>query len=371
MGVTAEPVPGSAPGPEPHDPDEVLRIARGIATAVAPRDGLTEVQASLLEAIAGALTGIEVDYRDLEPLGPEELAAVLAPRDEQYRQRIVHHMVLGELVLRPLPVDVAARVARYAAALDVDDRFVRVARRYAQGAFGLAWMDLQRSGFTEHVRQVELGELPEELCRTDPFQQPIVNPDLESAWTSFRGLPRGAHGREVVEMYDCRQFALPGTAAGPSVYLAQHDFVHVLADYGTNLKGELEVFAFIGRADPDPKGFAWLATLIGLFETGFIVDTGFFERDVRERNIQAQGMGQRLADAIRRGKVVCERYGTDLFDVDYYSLADQPVDDLRVQLRIPTKSGAARQSGSAGVFELEGYSEIQRRALEARDGVNR
>ena len=37
------------------------------------------------------------------------------------------------------------------------------------------------------------------------------------------------------------------------VYLAQHDFVHVLADYGTNLKGELEVFAFIGRADPTQR----------------------------------------------------------------------------------------------------------------------
>ena len=62
-------------------------------------------------------------------------------------------------------------------------------------------------------------------------------------------------------MYDSRGFALPGSATGASAYLAQHDFVHVLADYGTNLKGELEVFAFIGRADPDPKGFAWLATL--------------------------------------------------------------------------------------------------------------
>jgi hypothetical protein len=366
MGVTTEPVPGFGPGPEPHDPEEVVLVARGIATAVAPQGGLTEVQAGLLEAIAGALTGIEVDYRGLEPLGPDELAALLASRDAEYRQRIVHHMVLGELVLRPLPVDVAARVARYAAALEVDDRFVRVARRYAQGAFGLAWMDLQRSGFTEHVRQVELGELPEELCRTDPFQPPIVNPELEAVWTSFHDLPRGTLGREVVEMYDCRSFALPGTPAGPSVYLAQHDFVHVLADYGTNLKGELEVFAFIGRADPDPKGFAWLATLIGLFETGFIVDTGFFERDVRERNIQAQGMGQRIADAIRRGKAVCERYGTDLFDVDYYDVAEQPVDDVRVALRIPPKSPAARAHGSAGVFELEGYSVIQRRAFEAR-----
>ena len=61
-------------------------------------------------------------------------------------------MVLGELVLRPIPVVVAHRVATYAEALGVKDDFVRVARRYAQGAYGLAWMDLQRSGFVEHVR---------------------------------------------------------------------------------------------------------------------------------------------------------------------------------------------------------------------------
>jgi len=364
--VTAEPTPGIGPGPEPHDPDEVVRTARGIATAVAPREGLTEVQASLLEAIASALTGIDVDYHDLEPLGPEELAEVLAPHDQHYRQRIVHHMVLGELVLRPLPVDVAARVAKYAAALGVDDKFVRVARRYAQGAFGLAWMDLQRSGFTDHVRQVQLGPLPEQLSMSDPFLPPTVNPELAATWVSFRDLPDGSLGREVVEMYDGREFALPGTATGPSAYLAQHDFVHVLADYGTNLKGELEVFAFIGRADPDPKGFAWLATLIGLFETGFIADTGFFERDVRERNIQAEGMQHRIADAIRRGKLVCEGYGTDLFEVDYYALAARPVDDVRVELGVPRKSPAALRGGSAGVFDLEGCSEIQRRSLEAR-----
>jgi hypothetical protein len=366
MGVTAEPAPGPGSGPEPHDPEEVVLVARGIATAVAPRDGLTDVQEALLEAIASALTGVEVDYHDLEPLGPDELAEVLAPRDPPYRQRIVHHMVLGELVLSPLPIDVAARVAKYAGALGVDDQFVRIARRYAQGAFGLAWMDLQRSGFTDHVRQLDLGPLPDQLSVSDPFQPATINPELEATWASFRTLPEGTLGRQVAEMYDCRGFALPGTAAGPCAYLAQHDFVHVLADYGTNLKGELEVFAFIGRSDPDPKGFAWLATLIGLFETGFIADTGFFERDVRERHIQARGMQHRIADAIRRGKVVCERYGTDLLDVDYHSLTALPVDEVRTALRIPQKSPAARAGGSCGLFDLEGYSEVQRRALEAR-----
>jgi hypothetical protein len=259
------------------------------------------------------------------------------------------------------------RVAKYAQALGVDDRFVRIARRYAQGAFGLAWMDLQRNGFAEHVRRADMGQLRSRVELSDPFTAANVDPELESRWAAFRELPQGSLGRAVWELYDSRGFALPGTATGASAYLAQHDFVHVLADYGTNLKGELEVFAFIGRADPDPKGFAWLATLIGLFETGYIADTGFFERDVRERNIQAPGMHFRIGDAIRRGKIVSESYGTDLFEVDYHELADRPVSEVRTLLQMPEKSPDALRSGSAGAFERAGMSELQRRMADDRE----
>ena len=366
MGQASHARPNERPGSDEHEADEVVEVARGIATAVAPSAGLTDVQAALLEAIAGALTNIEVDYHHLEPLGPEELARVLERRDQNFRQRIVHHMVLGELVLTPLPTDVASRVARYAQALGVDDRFVRVARRYAQGAFGLAWMDLRRSGFTERARGAGSDPLGTDVESSDPFRTGDIDPKLEERWAAFHELPEGSLGRGVWELYDSRGFALPGTAAGASAYLAQHDFVHVLADYGTNLKGELEVFAFIGRADPDPKGFAWLATLIGLFETGYIADTGFFERDIRERNIQAPGMHQRIADAIRRGKVVSERYGTDLFEVDYHELAERPIGDVRDLLCMPEKSTAALTSGSAGAFERAGMSELQQRMADER-----
>ena len=143
-----------------------------------------------------------------------------------------------------------------------------------------------------------------------------------------------------------------------------------IADYGTNLKGELEVFGLIARADPDPKGFAWLATLIGLFETGYISSAGFFNRDVSERNIRAPGMNQRIADAIRRGKVVCDRYGVDLFEVDYYELADRPVDEFRELLSMPPKSSGAIEGGSVGLFDLEGMSEKQRRVVAQRRGGN-
>jgi hypothetical protein len=348
----------------------VRLIARGIATAVAPETGLTEVQADLLEAIASALTGVAVDYRGLESLGPDELADVLDGRDLAYRQRIVHHMVLGELVLRPIPTVVAHRVAKFSEALGVKDDFVRVARRYAQGAYGLAWKDLQRNGFAEHVQDAG-GREADGRGAPSPFASAEVDSELAARWMAFEHLPEESLGHSVWEMYDGRGFELPGTPGGAPAYLAQHDFVHVIADYGTNLKGELEVFAFIGRADPDPKGFAWLATLTGLFETGYIATTGFFDRDVRERVIQVPGMDQRIADAIRRGKVVCQNYGIDLFEVDYHNLAERPVPEVREMLGIPPKGPGSVEAGSVGLFDLAGMSETQRRTVAQRRGGTR
>ncbi|HEY7106244.1 MAG TPA: hypothetical protein VH986_07560 [Acidimicrobiia bacterium] len=351
------------------DPDEVRLVARGMATAVAPEDGLTQVQADLLGAIASALTGVDVDYMHLEPLDAEALAEVLRKHDDAYRRRIVHHMVLAELVLRPIPADVAIRVERYAKALGIDDQFVRVARRYGQGAYGLAWMDLRRSGFMEHFSQFDTTALRANAPVADPLEGAQVDPELEARWRAFSELPDGSLGRSVCEMYGMRGFALPGSGAGgPTPYLAQHDFVHVIADYGTNLKGELEVFAFIGRADPDPKGFAWLATLVGLFETGVISEAGFFDRDIRNPSIRAEGMNTRVADAIRRGKQVCEAYRTDLFAVDYHAVADRPVDEVREMLSVPAKCEDAETLHWPGLMDREGMSEAQQRYADAHGG---
>jgi len=351
--------------------DEVFAVARGIAAAVAPETGLTDVQVSVLRAITKALTDVDVDYRNLEPLDPGALARALADRDVGYRQRIVHHMVLGELVLRPIPEAVAHAVETYADALGIRDDFVGVARKYAQGAFGLAWMDLRRSGFADRWDESSLDGLHTTAELDDPFDNPAADPALEARWAAFADLPPGTLGRGVWEMYDGRGFALPGNAHGASAFIAQHDFVHVLADFGTNLPGELETFALVGRADPDPKGFAWLATMVGLFETGYVNQSGFFQIDVRERNLESPGMGTRLADALRRGKAVAENFGTDLFVVDFHALADHSLDDVRSRLCLPPKSPEAVAAGSARCFDLEGMSERQRETVAERSQQSR
>ena len=195
-----------------------------------------------------------------------------------------------------------------------------------------------------------------------------VDPELAARWIAFEDLPEESLGHSVWEMYDGRGFELPGTPGGAPAYLAQHDFVHVIADYGTNLKGELEVFAFIGRADPDPKGFAWLATLTGLFETGYIPTTGFFDRDVRE----PRHPGTRHAPADRR------RDPTGQGGVS--ELRRRPVRGRLLRPRRAARRGGARdarrptegtgsvEAGSVGPFALEGMSETQRRAMAQRRG---
>jgi hypothetical protein len=349
----------SAATDEDPSVDEIRCVARGIATAVAPAGGLDPVQVSLLGAVTEALTDVRVDFDDLEPLSPDELATVLEDHDVGSRRRIIHRMVLGELILRPLPPEVAQRVAHYAEALGVEDQFVRVARRYAQGAFGLAWVDLHRSGFAEHWESARMDQLRTSVTPPDQLSAGEPDPELAECWRAFEHLPTGTLGRSVWEMYHGRGFPLPGSVDGASAFLAQHDFVHVMADYGTNLDGELEVFALIGRADPDPKGFAWLATLVGLFETGYVADAGFFTGDLRERHLDSHEMHVRIADALRRGRASCETLGVDLLEVDYHALADRTVEEVRAELGIVDKSPDALACGSNGVFDLQGMSRLQ------------
>ena len=352
--------------------DEALLVARGVATAVAPDGGLQPIQVSLLGAVHGALLGAAVDFADLEPLGPDERAAALATKPSGFRHRVVHLMVLGELILRPIPPEVARRVEGYAKALDIDDRFVRVARRYAQGAFGLAWLDLHHSGFAEHWERARTDQLRTTVKLEHQLAAGVEDAVLAERWMGFADLEPGTLGRGVWDMYRSRGFALPGSVGGASAYLAQHDFVHVLADYGTNLDGELEVFALIGRADPDPKGFAWLATLIGLFETGYVADAGFFTGDLRERRLARAEMHVRIADAMGRGQRLCDRLGVDLLDLDYHDHAEQPVARVRAELGFDPKGEAAVSAGSPGAFDLAGMSRIQQEyAASLDEGVVR
>src|SRR5262249_38178141 len=151
----------------------------------------------------------------------------------------------------------------------------------------------------------------------------------------------------------------PGTPRSAPPLLAQHDWVHVLAGYGSTVESELEVFAFIARANDDPRAFSLLAQVVSLFETGdAATGMGLFEYD--RGHLSHKGMAVRLADAMRRGALSAgANHGIDFFTVDWFDLAASPVGDVRARLGIADKDARAVAAGSVTAWEPGGISVFQ------------
>ncbi len=351
----------------PPDADEVVLLGRGVLTAISPAGCRTELQDLLTEAMFEAMTGHRIDLSGA-PIDAEAFAAGLARRDEAFRTRILQVMLLGALVLRPLPEDVVDQVGRFARALSVDDGMLGVARRFAAGDLGLAAFDFERNGYTADWAPERASALHTSQELASAWDLSVADADLAARWRALEDLPAGTLGRAITEFYRARGFAYPGMPGSAPPLLAQHDWVHVVADYGTKVESELEVFAFVARANDDPRAFSLLAMVVSLFETGYLrAGAGLFEAFPGQ--LSRRGVAVRLADAMRRG-ALCEG-SIDFLGLDWFELADLPVQEVRARFGVVPKSEAALAAGSVGPWEAGGISEYQDaagRAAAERDG---
>jgi hypothetical protein len=350
----------------PPSAEEAILVSRGIIGAAAPAGGPTELQRALIPAICRSLTGHIFDPEGAVPLPAEELAVLLARRDERYRTRIFQMMLLNALTLHPLPVDVVERLRHYAQELCVDDGMLAVAQSWAEGSLELAVIDFERNGYTADWTPERAAALHTSGVLTRAWDQVCHDPELAARWHALEDCPPGSLGRRVWEFYRARGFTFPGEPDSAPPYLAQHDWMHVLADYGTSVSNEVEVFTLIGRATDDMRGFSLVTMVISLFETGYLesgaglfraraghmsgAGLGFHGADLTE------GMGERVADAMLRGKSL---EGHDLLELDWFEFAEQSVAAVQAQLGLREKSRRARAFGSCGPFEPGGISEFQ------------
>jgi len=346
----------------PPDAAEARVIAGGVAGAVTPAGGLTSLQRVMIEAVTESMTGFVVPVAVLPRVGPEEFARALSARDDVFRGHMLRFMLLCALVLNPLPEAVVDRVGVYARELGVENDMLRVAYRFASGSFGLALVDFERSGYMETWDPRHSPALHTTRELHDAWQEVARDEQLVERWESLRGLADGTLGREVAKFYDARGFVFPGRSGSAPPLLAQHDWVHVLADYGSTVESEIEVFGFIARANDDPRAFSLLAQVVSLFETGYTASgLGLFHYD--RGHLSHQGVAVRLADALRRGALsAAANHSIDFLTVDWFEHAETPIDEVRHQLGIVPKDARAIEAGSATPWGPGGISEFQHRA---------
>ena len=360
----------------PPDAAEAETLADGVVSAVCGRSGLLPVQRALVEALFPAMTGHRVSGARRSTVGPAEFARALVRRDLAFRSRIVQIMLLCALVSRPLPDEVAVRVASFARELGVEDAMVDVARKFAAGSLGLAAVDFRRNGY-EGAWDDEATSAAVHSTRVllDAWELSAADPGLAERWASLELLPGGSLGRKVWELYEARGFTYPGTPGSAPPLLAQHDWVHVLADYGTTVESEVEVFGLVARANDDMRAFSLLAMVISLFETGYLsTGAGLFESSPGHFSTSPD-MAVRLSDAMRRG-ALCHDEETgassiDFLTLDWFALAPLPCEAVRARFHLPPKSEDAVAAGSVGPWERGGISAFQvqsGRALAARRG---
>ena len=165
------------------------------------------------------------------------------------------------------------------------------------------------------------------------------------------------------ELYEARGFTFPGSPGSAPPLLAQHDWVHVLGDYGTTVESEVEVFGLIARANDDLHAFSLLAMVLSLFETGYLArGAGLFEASPGHFS-SSPDMAVRLSDAMRRGALVHDAAtGSDSIDflgMDWFEVAHLSCAELRARFNVVPKADAAVAAGSVGPWEPGGISPFQ------------
>ncbi len=319
--------------------DQAELVLRGMASAVRHDGKLTDTQTSLLTAIGKYLLGVDSSPAGLEPLDPGDLADAVT--DPTLRRRAVHGMVTLEIVMDPVPPAVADQVERYASALQVDDAMLTVARDYSEQAMDQAMQDYARNSYPAQYYADHAADLPATATTSGTDEA------LAAKWTALESCRGGSLGRTVWDFYQQRGFAFPGTPGAVPALLAQHDWVHCLADYGTSATGEIEVFSFIASAIPDAKGFTYAVVIIGLFETGYVAAVPGVAT-ARPGHLSAPGGAVRFTDALRRGLGM---HLDVMGAVDWFDYADEPIDDVRTKLGVQPKGDDTVAAGSLSALD--------------------
>jgi hypothetical protein len=294
---------------------EGLTIARGLLGAAQGGDGPTAEQVRVVQGLLDGYFGVDADAASLEPLSPDDFAAVVDTADAK---RVVDLIVVveycrhgGEHGDQEAQSD---RAERYAAALGVEEPLLVVARDALAADQDQVMADWSR-----------YYEAP----RTEP-DAPVADAALAERLRGLATCAPGTLGRAFFDFYDRWQLAFPGEEGGGDASLVSHDFSHVLAGYEPDPPSEIALQAMLVSATGFEHHFSGLVASLSLFETGTF---DIIEITPKTAVLDRPGAAVELADAFRRGQVCT----SDFSAIDHLARVDDLLDDVRRDCGIPAR----------------------------------
>jgi hypothetical protein len=320
-----------------------LLLARAVVSACRGDGWQTSLQPQLLHTLFNLVLKQDLDIDRLDPVSRTEVAAILSSPEE--RLELIQLMCVMEILCSEIPEAMEAEVEAWAEALDVEEPALLFLRDLALGQAAQAQHDFYRLnwiGDLDH-RQPEFAAVLErhgEPARATTLED---DNDIYKKWSALEDCLSGSLGRCVAEFYKARNFGWPGRIGSANEAVAQHDWIHVLGDYGTTPLGEIEVVSFQASCSRSPGATLGVVGALGLFESGVFGGSHLAEQVVHQGLSKPGGM-ERMADAILRGKAC----NADLLSVDFFPLAEKSLEKVRAEFGIPPKSEPVSQWDPAG-----------------------
>ena len=304
------------------DPALVQPVARGLLGSIEANGGPTEEQRRLLQALISHLwQQPQVHLETLEPLAPEELAALLP---DAITRSAVHQLQMTlELCRHPQTPEQLSLGEAYADALGIASAVRQSTRDWLCEGVDAAVADVGRT--FNHF-------LP---LRSEPFlagQLPspqAPEPQLVAKIQSLDQLPEGSLGQSLLHYYQLFGFPMPGQEASPLNHLdVAHDMTHVIAGIAVTDVGEIALSAFQLAMHDNPVNQSALLASLMTHEVGITSLNPSIEPI--KASLDSPGACQLLAEELERGS----HCRADFSLVDHWALAPRPLAEVRQQFGV-------------------------------------
>lgn len=316
-----------------HVTAEQAAILAGAVVGGCRLDGWAiDAQPALLNAVFSRLLDFHEDFRTLPALDLAAVKSALPGYEE--RREAIDLMLTMEMMCHEIPPTLSASIERWAGELGIDGNDLAIARDVANGELAKASVDFYRTGYNgDFTRALPHMEKLYERYQIKALALTLEeDPALLARFEALEFAPSGSWGRALWEFYTARGFGFPGKVGGVNLAVGMHDWVHVLADYGSTSIGEIEVAAFRLTSSSLPGAVSTFLGLVGMDQGGFFGSALTRRND--DHALQLPGAVDRIADALRRGREMTMDFPQDIDFLDY---ANEQLDELRATWNIPPK----------------------------------